>query len=77
MDWFEDLHWLHHFLLTALWVFLKLYLSLVGETIGADDALVVLNRGFRIALFILAPKVHIIQAKPFRVALIPFKLVKQ
>lgn len=54
----------------------KAYLSLIGEAVGADDAFVILNRGFGVTWFIFAPEVHVVQAKSFRVALVPFKLVK-
>lgn len=56
---------------------LKSYLSLIRETVRADDALVVLNWCFWVAWFIFAAKVHVVQAKSFREALIPLKLVKQ
>lgn len=53
------------------------HLSLVGKSIGADDALVKLDRSFGIARLVFIPEVHIVQAKPLGVALIPFKLVQQ
>lgn len=56
---------------------LKSYLSLIRETVRADYALVVLNWCFWVAWFIFAAKVHVVQAKSFREALIPLKLVKQ
>lgn len=53
------------------------YLSLIGKSIGADDAFVKLNRGFGIARLVFVPEVHIVQAKPLGVAFIPLKLVQQ
>lgn len=53
------------------------YLSLIGKAIGAYNAFVELNRGFWVTFFIFASKVHIVQAKSFRVALVPFKHVEQ
>lgn len=53
------------------------HLSLIGKTIGADDAFVKLHGSFGISGFVFVPEVHIVQAKPLRVALIPFKLIQQ
>ena len=53
------------------------YLSLIGEAIGTDDTLVVLNRSLGVPGLVLAPEVHIVQAKPLGIALVPFKLVQQ
>lgn len=53
------------------------HLSLIGETVGADNAFVKLNRSFGIARLVFVPEVHIVQAKPLGVAFIPLKLVQQ
>lgn len=53
------------------------YLSLIGKSTGADDAFVKLNRSLRITRLVFVPEVHIVQAKPLRVAFIPLKLVQQ
>lgn len=53
------------------------HLSLVGKTIGADNAFVKLNRSFGVARLVFIPEVHVVQAKPLRVAFIPLKLVQQ
>ena len=53
------------------------YLSLIGKSIGADDAFVELNRSFGITRLVFVPEVDIIQAKPLGVAFIPLKLVQQ
>ena len=52
-------------------------LSLIGEAIGTDDALVILNRRLGVAGLVLVPEVHVEQAKPLGVALVPLKLVQQ
>lgn len=53
------------------------HLSLIGESIGGDDAFVKLNRSFGIARLVFVPEVHIVQAKPLGVAFVPLKLVQQ
>lgn len=53
------------------------YLSLIRESIGADDAFVKLDRRFGVARLVLVPEVHVVQAEPLRVALVPLKLVQQ
>lgn len=55
----------------------QFYLSLIGKSVGTDDSLIELDRGFGVARLVFVPEVHIVQAKPLRVALIPLKLVKQ
>lgn len=42
----------------------QMYLSLIGKSIGLDDAFVELNRGLGVARLIFVPEVHIIQAEP-------------
>lgn len=54
-----------------------MYLSLIGKSIGADDALVKLNRGFGIARLVFVPEVHIVQAESLGVAFVPLKFVQQ
>lgn len=53
------------------------YLSLIGKSVGRDDAFVKLNRSFGIARLVFVPEVHVVQAKPLGVAFIPLKLVQQ
>lgn len=53
------------------------YLSLIGKAVGADDAFVKLHGSFGISGFVFVPEVHVVQAKPLRVAFIPFKLIQQ
>lgn len=57
--------------------YVVLYLSLIWETVGADDAFVKLHRSFGVSGFVFVPEVHIEQAKPLRVAFIPFKLIQE
>ena len=53
------------------------HLSLIGESVGADDAFVVLNGGLGIAWLVLVPEVHVVQAEPLGVAFVPLKLIQQ
>lgn len=53
------------------------YLSLIGKSIGADNAFVKLNRSFGIARLVLVPEVHVVQAKPLGETFIPLELVQQ
>lgn len=53
------------------------YLSLIGKAIGADDAFVVLDRGLRVAWFVLVPEVHIVEPEPLRVSFVPLKVVEK
>lgn len=55
----------------------RFYLSLIGKSVGTDDSLIELDRGFGVARLVFVPEVHVVQAKPLRVAFIPLKLVKQ
>lgn len=55
----------------------RTYLSLIGKSIGADDAFVELHRRFGITGLVLVPEVHIIQAEALGVAFVPLKLVQQ
>lgn len=55
----------------------RVYLSLIGKAIRADDAFIVLDRGLRVARFVLVPEVHVEEPKPLRVSFIPLKIVKE
>lgn len=58
-------------------VVLSANLSLIGKSIGADNAFVKLNRSFGIARLVFVPEVHIVQAKSLRETFIPLKFVQQ
>lgn len=51
------------------------HLSLVGEAVGADEALVELDRGLRVARLVLVPEVDIEEAEPLRETFVPLKVV--
>lgn len=53
------------------------YLSLIGKTVGADEAFVELDRSLWVAWFVFVPEVHVVESKPLRVPLIPLKVVEE
>lgn len=55
----------------------RVYLSLAGEAVGADDAFIVLDRGLGVARLVLVPEVHVEEPKPLSVSFIPLKVVQQ
>lgn len=56
---------------------LRVYLSLIGKAIRADDTFIELDRGLRVAWFVFAPEVHIVESEPLRVSFIPLKVVEE
>lgn len=53
------------------------YLSLVGEAIGADQALVELDRGLRVTWLVLVPEVDVEEPEPLRETFVPLKVVQE
>lgn len=57
--------------------FLRVYLSLIGKAVRADDAFVELDRGLRVARFVFVPEVHVVEAEPLGESFIPLKVVQE
>lgn len=55
----------------------QVYLSLIRKAIRADNAFIVLDRGLRVAWFVLAPEIHVVEPKPLRESFIPLKVVQE
>lgn len=53
------------------------HLPLVREAVGADQALVELNRGLRVARLVLVPKVDVEEPKPLRETFVPLEVVQE
>lgn len=53
------------------------HLSLVGEAVGANEALVELDRGFGVAWLVLVPEVDVEEPKPLRETFVPLKVVQE
>lgn len=56
---------------------LGVYLSLIGKAIRADDAFIELDRGLRVAWFVLVPEVHVVEPEPLRESFIPLEVVEE
>lgn len=55
----------------------RVHLSLVGEAVRADDAFIELDRGLRVALFVFAPEVHVVESEPLGESFIPLEVVEE
>lgn len=53
------------------------YLSLIGKAVRADDAFVVLDRGFGIAWFTFAAEVDVVETEPLGETLVPLKVIQK